>query len=268
MGIKKSHYRYPGIKHADDITQIVAEYFHGMNLSYFGHVTVWPEGKYSITCMKHDWPIEIITSDLPPPTYTRYHQIENKIIFPYLNQDDILGYPDGVLKIVKAKFNILNPIVITRKYENHVEAFGFDFHCDKPYETYLNNLELFENFIHYYKGKAKAIIHAANRYCIIINSKYQIQQPRPSLSLKSFDGIQKIKKFYIQYKNTDIILSEKEYQCLSLLAHGKQGKAIATELNISLRTVETYIERIKLKFNLSQRQDLIAAYWNSRLLSV
>lgn len=271
MGIKKSLYQYPGIRHADDITQIVNEYFNQIELSYFGHVTVWPEGKYSITCMKHDWPIEIVTSDLPPATYTRYHQITNKFIFPNMNQDNILGYPDGALKLAKDKYKILNPMLITRKYGDHNEAYGFDLHSERPYEFYLNNLDFFENFIHYYKDRASKIIHAANQHCILINKKYHKAMQNSATHSNQQDHINSIKtlkKYYVQYKNSDILLSEKEYHCLSLLAHGKKGKAIASELNISLRTVETYIDRIKVKFNLSQTQDLIAVYWESRLLSV
>ncbi|MBX9585950.1 MAG: helix-turn-helix transcriptional regulator [Gammaproteobacteria bacterium] len=271
MGIKKSLYQYPGIRHSDDITQLVKEYFNDMDLSYFGHVIVWPEGKYSIICIKHDWPIEIVTSDLPPATFTRYDQVTNKIVFPNMDQDDILGYPDGILEIAKEKFNILNPMMITRKYDDHIEAFGFDLHNEKPYETYLHNLDVFENFIHYYKDRASKIIHAANQRCILINPKYHKQKMNTKgvpLTNKNLRKVPNLKRYYIQYKNADVVLSEKEFHCLSLLAHGKKGKTIAAEMNISLRTVETYIERIKVKFHLSQREDLIAIYWQSRLLSV
>ncbi len=63
------------------------------------------------------------------------------------------------------------------------------------------------------------------------------------------------------------MISKKEYDCLSLLAHGVQLKFIAEELNISLRTVETYLERLKKKLNILSRNELVSLYWRNRVLS-
>ncbi len=56
-----------------------------------------------------------------------------------------------------------------------------------------------------------------------------------------------------------ICLSKRENECLLLLAKGRTAKAIAIQMGISFRTIEGYIERLKLKFNCSSKSALIDA---------
>lgn len=52
--------------------------------------------------------------------------------------------------------------------------------------------------------------------------------------------------------------TSRESECLFLLLHGKTAKEIGVFLNISSRTVETYIEHIKIKLNVSKRSEIVA----------
>jgi DNA-binding CsgD family transcriptional regulator len=53
------------------------------------------------------------------------------------------------------------------------------------------------------------------------------------------------------------ILSERETEILTLLAKGKSNKEIASVLNISVRTVETYRKRVFLKLKLDSFASLV-----------
>lgn len=53
-------------------------------------------------------------------------------------------------------------------------------------------------------------------------------------------------------------LSKRQSQCLYFLLLGKQSKQIATYLNITHRTVDTYIEAIKTKMNCYSRSEIIS----------
>jgi DNA-binding CsgD family transcriptional regulator len=52
-------------------------------------------------------------------------------------------------------------------------------------------------------------------------------------------------------------LTPREGECLFYLLHGKTGKQIARIMAISHRTVETYIDALKFKFNCHTKSDLI-----------
>lgn len=56
---------------------------------------------------------------------------------------------------------------------------------------------------------------------------------------------------------TDIHLSSREKQCLSLLTQGKTAKLIADSLGLSTRTVEHYLDNIKAKLKVKSKPELI-----------
>ncbi len=56
----------------------------------------------------------------------------------------------------------------------------------------------------------------------------------------------------------ELQFTSRESECLFLLIYGKTAKEIGLFLNISARTVETYIEHIKIKLNVSKRSEIIA----------
>lgn len=58
-------------------------------------------------------------------------------------------------------------------------------------------------------------------------------------------------------KNNQPTLSKQESQCLNLLIRGGTSKTIASKLKISSRTVESYLENVKNKFNVSKKSELI-----------
>lgn len=58
--------------------------------------------------------------------------------------------------------------------------------------------------------------------------------------------------------SSSIDLSPRQLTCLTLLVKGNTLKQIANQLNLSPRTVEHYIETIKLKLRCESRSDLIS----------
>lgn len=57
-------------------------------------------------------------------------------------------------------------------------------------------------------------------------------------------------------------LSQRHLDCLRLLARGKKTKDIAYALKLSPRTVDHYIEAVKLRLNCDSRSQLIEAAWD------
>ncbi|MCC5792638.1 MAG: helix-turn-helix domain-containing protein [Legionellaceae bacterium] len=55
----------------------------------------------------------------------------------------------------------------------------------------------------------------------------------------------------------DVILTTRENECLELTIKGFTAKEIAKKLSISPRTVEEYLNQVKLKMRVSSKQQLI-----------
>lgn len=54
-------------------------------------------------------------------------------------------------------------------------------------------------------------------------------------------------------------LSQRELQCLQLSIRGKSASKVAVELGISRRTVEEYLNNIKLKMGVKTKSEMIDA---------
>ncbi len=57
-----------------------------------------------------------------------------------------------------------------------------------------------------------------------------------------------------------MILSKREIEVLELLSYGFEDKEIATKLQISTRTVQTYVTRLLLKLNARNRTNAVATF--------
>ena len=61
----------------------------------------------------------------------------------------------------------------------------------------------------------------------------------------------------------DIILNQREFECLVRLIQGKTNKVIGAEIGLSHRTVEYYIDNLKVKVGCLKKKDIIAAVKNT-----
>jgi DNA-binding CsgD family transcriptional regulator len=80
------------------------------------------------------------------------------------------------------------------------------------------------------------------------------------------DGLKKI-LFLLNDKpicinGTNVTLTSREIECYYLLARGKSYKEIAQYLNISPRTVESYINHIKIKTGIQYKTSLIETFYS------
>lgn len=57
-----------------------------------------------------------------------------------------------------------------------------------------------------------------------------------------------------------MILSKREIEVLELLSYGFEDKEIASKLQISTRTVQTYVTRLLLKLNARNRTNAVATF--------
>lgn len=264
---------HPSFGCMENIDDIVNQFFRTAALHFFGHVAVYPDGDYFFLCNKHGWAEEILAHQkLPPAGFVFYEQMKDMVVFPSMDKTNIFGWSDEATRDSRDRFGILNPMMITRKYDDHYEAFVFDLHDRHAYEKYLGCFDVFEQFMHYYKDSSRKLLKQVAQKPLRVPQHYL--SPRSGAPVFSANMCEKKahlskmpKRYYLKYGSADVVLSAKEYHCLTLLAHGKQLKQIAVELDVSLRTVETYFERLKKKLALSARNELIRVYWKNRILS-
>ena len=247
-----------------DIKAICDNYFQDLNLHFFGHITVFPNGKFHFLCSRYDWPeYGYIDNNVPPAGFTIYDKIENSIVLPSMDSGAALGWTDEVAKTSKEQFGIQSPMVIFRKYDDHYQGFCFDLHDERVYEKYINHLDFFETFIFYYKDRARDLLSMASQNQLQVQAKY-LQPVKPMFSEENSKLLPS--RYFLIHGNKEYSVSPREYECLGLLAHGKKVKEISRLLNISSRTIETYIVSIKQKLFASTLSEAIDVYWKNRFI--
>lgn len=90
----------------------------------------------------------------------------------------------------------------------------------------------------------------------ILNQAFAITPITPLISRHT--KLIRIRNFLIDTQN--IILSERELECIYHLCHGRTAKVTARELGISSRTVETYIENILVKTKCINKLEVVGRF--------
>lgn len=186
----------------------------------------------------------------------------------YLQCDMVNNNPDlhTFFDKFSDKFNSSHHLLFYEHYDDYLEQFIFGVAPNNSaiYSFYDDNIDLFEQFMLYFKDKARKIIDEAEKHRIIIP-----KTPMPEFAANHYEKIrenflQDIKHthYLLDKKNGNVFISQRELEVIYCLSRGRTAKEIGSELSLSPRTIETYLNNAKNKlgcFNKSQVIDLFLA---------
>lgn len=153
------------------------------------------------------------------------------------------------------KFNIDHGITFVEPQADGCEFFFIGTTPQNPevMSHYLNQLDVLEKFLIYFKEKTAPLIDKAKQNKILlidkINNNAPVFDETPKFDRDAFLSRLNLKE------NPNF--SAREWDCVKLLIQGYTFKMIARTLNISARTVETHVEHIKQKSNCHTKSELI-----------
>lgn len=177
-------------------------------------------------------------------------------------------------------YKTTHTISITEPHHDGCEHYLF---CADPTREqaihYLsNNMDILYHFILYLKDRAEHLFHKAEKERIIVQKSFIDEAPSKPIYRKSFDDIMELhkKKFFdktpirsfaFQVGNAQgIKLTQREVSCVSYLLQNKTAQETADLMNISRRTVESYLENIKIKLDCDTKSELFAILRNNKYL--
>lgn len=112
-------------------------------------------------------------------------------------------------------------------------------------------------FVEEFKKKGSELIQKA------VDKRFRVPHYHKDVNRKQL-FLKEKQNINTTFNGIQVSVSRKESECLRLAASGLTMKGIAYELNISPRTVETYLNRLKVKTGLFTKQDL-AKFYHSKL---
>ena len=161
------------------------------------------------------------------------------------------------------------------RYNGYVESFAFALSKNsiEMINMYLNNMEIFESFKSYFREKANKLIKRADKSRIILPSHMRLNFSGLALDDDVTKNINLLKD---QAKNINHLLqlhfntklTIRELQSLSHLLRGRTAAETAQALNISPKTVESYIDSSKAKLNCFSRAELFDKILDAYLINI
>ena len=157
--------------------------------------------------------------------------------------------------------------------ENPLYQETFYFFSSIPSELhrvfFLNNCRVLEEFSVYFLSEGKRIIKDSLRciykYPFVAASKDK-NKAEELLSGNCEQLIRsrfRLKNYRFIHSDGEVELTEKEFTCLKFIASGIPPSEAAPSLNISIKGYESLIQRVKDKFNVSDKKRLHSIYSKS-----
>ena len=146
--------------------------------------------------------------------------------------------------------NICNGITIYYRSSDYVESFAFGGkveHC--LLQDYLvNNLQKLEKFIVKFKYHSNGLISTSNNKIV---AKFSTPFILPNADPDN-NNLESVTEVPILHS-----LTSREIECVFFLLKGYTNKKIANLLGISARTIETHLDKVRLKTHTHTKADLI-----------
>jgi len=172
----------------------------------------------------------------------------------YLNQAALFTtLPNQkILQWARVEFNVAHGIHIIRDTQDYVEFFTFASTPEHPeiLNFYLNHLDSLQNFCDYFLESSKKLLIDIESYKHIL--PYHNKGLRPCLPPTQISDI-----LAKSSHRRELSLTPRERDLIQPLIEGKTSKEISVLLNLSPRTVDFYLVRMRKKFNASNTRQLI-----------
>lgn len=147
--------------------------------------------------------------------------------------------PTEPVRIAREKFNIRNGLTLVRRSKDYYDmiAVALPYEQENPGTFYLNKMKAIEQFINEFDIDNKDLLKIMSKNPIALPERYRdVNYQYMCLPNGKIEIAGKYGMTYI---------TARELACLRLLCYGASHKTIAQSLEISSRTVETYINRVK-----------------------
>ncbi len=246
---------------ADEVLQICNPLFEKYRINGFSYSRIYPDGSseelwsdslaLEHTFLKKKYIVGVYT-----PKYfsnnERYAFLPSKIeSYP----DDLKRRYTQQLADQREYFNHDYSFMICNKMDGYCEYFIFyapvGMHSIVGF--YFNNLDVLERFAKYFKISAASLIKKIEGEKII-SPLFREKQDLSIISRK--DEI------------INNLLTKREFQVASFMVLGKTAREISELLSLSIRTVETHIDHMKLKLRCYKKSELIAVLLEKGLINL
>jgi len=163
--------------------------------------------------------------------------------------------------------NYWHGLTIFSRLGDTIESWNFatDRNNTEINQFYINQQTLMDQFILYFNEKASSLIYDVeeDKLASYKNNRCLDFSAFDNTGYKDLQETLMVKKYPFVVGGETIKICQGEFDCLVALSEGLSLKSIANSLNLSPRTVESYLNNAKLKLGKHSKDELIKAYRQS-----
>lgn len=169
-------------------------------------------------------------------------------------------------------FNLWHGLRIYERHTDGIECWHFAAHTDnyQIVNLYVNSLDLFKHFILYFRDKTSSFINTSQAGVLarLGESIGEVTNMSNFAQYKQdFLNNTNISHYHLKNGDHKIALSKREAQCLNYLQQHKTIKEIAKFMELSPRTVESYLNNVKMKAGCSSINVLLDTFRKSFIVT-
>jgi len=255
-------------KVCNDVNEICAPLFKHFKINFFSHTRALYNGGFAALMTLPELTEYYIDKKYPIRfSYGQGIYLEQGFYLNVTSEDQAAA--SGMLLDLKENFNTANFFYIVEKNKSYDDFYAFATTPENQsiYNHYLNNLDLINLFLLHYKSKAKNLISKAAP--LFYNSdSFAMQQitDQKKIEREACKESLSLKKITVCGHLGEVVISKRELDCIKYLIKSYSYKEIAQALNLSPRTVETYINSLKDKLGCANKWELIELVLSLQLL--
>jgi len=217
--------------------------------NYFQYLRCYDDG--SINCLTNNTGLFEYTKDYhdEPIVFSAFEEEHENVPFYWFLWDEALP-PTAPLQLAREKFNIHNGLTLVRRTKNYYDmiAVALPYEHANPGSFYLNKIKAIEQFIYDFDKQNKDLLQIMDKSAIALPNAYRdVNYQELCLS----QG-----KIKVKGRGGMTYLTTQELACLRFVLQGFSYKQIAQLLEISPRTVETYLIRVKQRTGYTSYSEL------------
>lgn len=242
------------------IIQITRPLFEFLPINYFRFYRLYRDGSYIRLSTNAEWTYHYMMKKyaLSASPHNIFDAGESGFsLFDLSEKSQLISEP---LIDAREYFGLAHGFSMQEVYDGYTDIYDLTSFPEEERinELYLQYLSSIKKFTKYFKLVAQEIIKKAevDKFMLPILGNSSLNYPLKEKK-KEFDKKIDLISLIASNGKNDICFTERETECLQGMIKGKTSKMLARDLGLSVRTIEYYMNTIKIKMGCSYKVDIL-----------
>jgi DNA-binding CsgD family transcriptional regulator len=240
---------HPTFSLASEVSRYASEFMRLHGLAYFQYLRCYADGSISILLNRTDaFKTFLEEKEFPiQSSCEESHEIRPSYLFFW---DEEL--PTRPVNLVREKHGLYHGMTLTKRHKTFYDMVGFAMGSPRSNAAsyYVNHLRNFEAFTESFR------LQRADLFGIHDREKIALPQDKQDPNCPKMLLPAETKRYSIAGKRGPSYITSQELFCFQLLSQGQSYKEVSAQLSISVKTIETYFNRVKVRTGLQSKEKL------------